>query len=821
MAKTSVNEAKTDLDLYNFIKDKKEYSEKWHVKKTTNKYVQECLGISSKSGKGFRGEPDLIYINEKKKLLILIENKPSIKFHVSKSLNNPKAYAVDGIMHYLNHFTSAKINTLKPSIKLYFNKWSIIGIAFSGDINDEYNHLISTFIIVDDEVKNIDTNEILDEDDYLAFFENIDLENISKNISKSSSEINRLLRALDSQKRPVLLSALMICLYDKDNVSNDFKNNYSGWSIANIIRNIPTTIFDILTNEGIDAEKINVLSNELAFIKTDADLNNSEILKEILKELQDNVIPLFNRKTNYDIIGKFYEEFLRYAGVANVKKGIVLTPSHVTKLFTELVDIKNNDVILDTCCGTGAFLISGMNRLVSEIEKSTLSNKKDKINKVKENQLIGFEKSSTMYSLAISNMLFRGDGKSRIFNVDAFANKADEILDALKKEGIVPSIGFINPPYGGKDNPKNPTKKEIQFLEKLLDSVSRYGVIIAPLSAYFKDEIIRNRILSKHTLMYVLNMPGELFQPNAATHTAVAVFETNTPHNNKEVVFYDLNDDGFVLSKNRGRTDVLNKWNTIKKSAIEKCKNPAKYTDNITLVQTEIKENDEWIIQAHSKTNYSSLNEKSFVKSIKQHLVFSLKLNLDLLNKEIDEISLFEILNESIQKKPFAENSILKLNIAKWKEFDFHQVFKFERGKRLVTLDQSDGDIAYISSTKINNGIDNYILPPDYMKVYNNAMTINNSGSVGYVFYHSYNFVCSDHCTVISILDKNILLNIYIALFLKPIIESIKPKYNFAREISDYRLTKEKISLPVDKRGNPDWKYMENYIKSLPYSFSL
>ena len=71
-------------------------------------------------------------------------------------------------------------------------------------------------------------------------------------------------------------------------------------------------------------------------------------------------MPLFNKKTNYDIIGKFYEEFLSYAGVTNVKKGIVLTPNHITKLFTELVPIKNNDVIFDSCCGTGAFLISGM-----------------------------------------------------------------------------------------------------------------------------------------------------------------------------------------------------------------------------------------------------------------------------------------------------------------------------------------------------------------------------------------------------------------------------------------------------------------------------
>ncbi|MBT4967719.1 MAG: N-6 DNA methylase, partial [Bacteroidetes bacterium] len=577
----------------------------------------------------------------------------------------------------------------------------------------------------------------------------------------------------------------------------------------------------ILTAEGIDNDKISVLINELAFINTDHDLLSSDILKDILKELEDNVIPLFNKKTNYDIIGKFYEEFLRYAGIANVKKGIVSTPSHITKLFTELIDIKTNDVVFDSCCGTGTFLISGMNKLISEIEDSNIANKQAKIKTLKENQLIGFEKSTTMYSLAISNMLFRGDGKSRIYNIDSFTGYAKTVLSELKKEGIFPSIGFINPPYGGRDTKENPTKKEIQFLESLLDNVSRYGIIIAPLSTYFKEDVIRKRILSKHSLKYVINTPSELFQPNASTHTAIAIFETNSPHNNKEVVFFNMDDDGFVLSKNRGRTDVLNKWNAIKKDLLKKLQNPVKYQDNYKLLKTKISSKDEWIIQAHSKTDYSHVSKNSFIISIKQHLIFSLKFKFDLLNKEIDEISLLEILVDSINKEPVSKTSNFDLDITKWKEYSFPEVFKFNRGKRLTTLDQISGDVAYVSSTKLNNGIDNYITPPEKMTVYNNCLTLNNSGSVGYVFYHTYDFVISDHCTVIYPNDKKIKLNQYLATFLKPIIESLKPKYNFAREISDSRLKKEKISLPADKNGNPDWEYMESFIKSLPYSASL
>lgn len=637
------NEAKTDISLFNFIKENKIYSNKWTVRKQDNKYIQEILDKTSKKETGNNGYPDLIYVNENKKLLILIENKDHIKDHVSKNENGPADFAVDGIKHYLSFFTDKKLNTEKETIKKYFKNWKIIGIAFSGDIEDQYNHRLDTYIIKEGEIQNINKTEILDENDYLSYFENIDLEKISNDISKSSSEINRLLRNLDSQKRPVLLSALMICLYPKDSGA-DFKNSYSSWNTQTIIRNIPTTVSDILESEKIDKNKIEVLTNELTFIRTDADLISTDILKDILKELEDRVIPLFDKKTSYDIIGKFYEEFLRYAGITNVKKGIVLTPNHITTLFTELIDIKINDVIFDPACGTGAFLIAGMNKLVGEIERSNLADKNQRIKNIKTKQLIGFEKSSTMYSLAISNMLFRGDGKSQIFNEDFFSTKANDILDELQNK---PTIGFINPPYGGKDNEKNPTKKEVQFLERMLDNCSRYGIIIAPLSTYFKDDFDRIRILSKHTLKYVINTPSELFQPNASTHTAIAVFETNKPHNKSKVVFYDLKDDGFVLSKNKGRTDVLNKWNNIKKDLLKKINNPKENEDLINLVYKEIKGDDEWIIQAHSKTNYDNLVQKTFEKSIKEYVIFSTKLKLNLIDKDIDDITLLEILNEN------------------------------------------------------------------------------------------------------------------------------------------------------------------------------
>ena len=148
------------------------------------------------------------------------------------------------------------------------------------------------------------------------------------------------------------------------------------------------------------------------------------------------------------------------------------------------------------------------------------------------------------------------------------------------------------------------------------------------------------------------------------------------------------------------------------------------------------------------------------------------------------------------------------------KLFLFGDVFKSQRGSRLIEADQVEGEIAYVSSTKINNGVSAYITPPDSMVLYNNKLSLSNSGSICHCFYHCYDFVASDHVTVVWLKDGNVQLTSNLALYIKPIIESMRYKYNFGREISDERLEKEKILLPAAD-GKPDWIFMENYIEKI------
>lgn len=152
-----------------------------------------------------------------------------------------------------------------------------------------------------------------------------------------------------------------------------------------------------------------------------------------------------------------------------------------------------------------------------------------------------------------------------------------------------------------------------------------------------------------------------------------------------------------------------------------------------------------------------------------------------------------------------------KLKSVEWKEFKIGSIFEIKRGKRLVKQEQQPGKVPYISSTAENNGIDNFITPPDYMEIHSHCLTIANSGSVGATFYHPYKFVASDHVTVL----KNENLNEHTGQFIIPILNRLKDKYSFNRELNNTRLKNETIILPVNKNGEPDWSSMEDFMKQV------
>ncbi|MDU2163297.1 restriction endonuclease subunit S [Intestinibacter bartlettii] len=155
---------------------------------------------------------------------------------------------------------------------------------------------------------------------------------------------------------------------------------------------------------------------------------------------------------------------------------------------------------------------------------------------------------------------------------------------------------------------------------------------------------------------------------------------------------------------------------------------------------------------------------------------------------------------------------ILDLKDKEWKEFFIKDLFpSIQRGKRLTKANQINGSTPFVSSTSLNNGIDNYIDNSSDVRKFSNCLTIANSGSVGSSFYQPFEFVASDHVTHL----KNNKMNKYVYLFIATLTNRLSEKYNFNREISDKRILREKVLLPVKDNNEPDYDYMEKYIKNI------
>ena len=218
------------------------------------------------------------------------------------------------------------------------------------------------------------------------------------------------------------------------------------------------------------------------------------VLSCCIYSLYENVIEILDRYTGIDIMGEFYTTFLRFTKGNAKEKGIVLTPKHVTELFCDIAEYYNDKKfdektkVIDICCGTGAFLISSLNRIKQNIQNSTESEekKKERYAYAQENALIGVERDSSMYALAYANMRFHGDGKSNLFNcssllIDSYAPVDDSgktytdtgkisLSDALKDFGEI-DIGMINPPYSldKKDNSSNQEYPIVKQISELKD----------------------------------------------------------------------------------------------------------------------------------------------------------------------------------------------------------------------------------------------------------------------------------------------------------------------------------------------------------------
>lgn len=157
------------------------------------------------------------------------------------------------------------------------------------------------------------------------------------------------------------------------------------------------------------------------------------------------------------------------------------------------------------------------------------------------------------------------------------------------------------------------------------------------------------------------------------------------------------------------------------------------------------------------------------------------------------------------------------VNVFGWKAYRLDYLFDFKKGKRLVKEDMEAGDTNYLGAISINNGIRQKIKCKQEDQYAANCITVNYNGSVGEAFYQHEPFWPSD--------DVNVLyakawweLNPHIAMFIITVIRTNKYKFDYGRKWTLEKMKESTILLPATCQGEPDWEWIEHYIKSLPYS---
>lgn len=174
-------------------------------------------------------------------------------------------------------------------------------------------------------------------------------------------------------------------------------------------------------------------------------------------------------------------------------------------------------------------------------------------------------------------------------------------------------------------------------------------------------------------------------------------------------------------------------------------------------------------------------------------------------------------ISESISKNSF-NKKIIKLSDRKWMQFRYDALFTIERGKGAYKKDiVSIGKTPYITALDHSNGLTGKF---DMIPQHNgNVISVNRDGNgVGEAFYQPIPF-CSTEA--VHVFVPKFELNPFTAMFLITLIRMEKFKYNYGRKWGLDRMNPSIIQLPVNKNNDPDWKFMEDYIKSLPYSRNL
>lgn len=154
---------------------------------------------------------------------------------------------------------------------------------------------------------------------------------------------------------------------------------------------------------------------------------------------------------------------------------------------------------------------------------------------------------------------------------------------------------------------------------------------------------------------------------------------------------------------------------------------------------------------------------------------------------------------------------MLSLNDRSWATFKVKEIFSIEKCKCSSVSSLKQGDFPYVGATNRNNGIMSFVEKKERWITKGNCIVFicDGQGSVGYSIYKKEDFIGSTTLKV----GRNKNLNRYIAQFLVSALDKNRQIYSYGYKRNENRLLNESIMLPVTNSNEPDYVFMEQYIK--------
>ncbi|MDG2433491.1 N-6 DNA methylase [Flavobacterium sp.] len=620
----------TDLWVYELLK---EANVDLHPQGSNIKDIDNALKSASKAGTGKVGFPE--YSGIVKDFVLIIENKADVSLHIKRNekelicseVSSVKNYAVNGALFYGKHLAK---NT-------NYKKFIVFGVS-----GNEKRHKI-TPIFIDErggykELEDVETFTLFNEKNIDEYYtknilkEQTPEDKTTEEILKDAKNLHEDLRnygSIQDKDKPLIVSGILLALREME---------HKGFSIDSLIGDETNTdgekIYEAIeknlrrANVSPQVKKDKLLSQFLVIKDTKAINEINEFLKKTpLKHFTEFLYENIYKNIKYihsaeDYLGRFYGEFMSYSGGDGQSLGIVLTPKHVTELFCELVELKPSDSILDPCCGTAGFLIAAMHDMLQKTENPEVQRN------IRKNQLHGLELQPYMFTIATTNMILRGDGKSNLEQEDFLKYNPSQ----LQEKGC--TIGMMNPPYSmGSKN--NPSLYEINFTEHLLNSVVKEAkvVVIVPQSSMTgktkEEQAIKENILKYHTLEGVITLNKNSFY-GVGTNPCIAIFTGGIPHYKDKVVkFINFENDGFEVQKHRGLVETVNAID--KKQHLLDVWFGRLEAETKFCVESTIEATDEWLHSFYYFNDDIPIAEE-FEKSISDYLTF--EFNMIMQDKE-------------------------------------------------------------------------------------------------------------------------------------------------------------------------------------------